>query len=195
MAGPSGMNKKQKDLLIDAFFRQEHQNLYRYVYQLVANAADSGEIVQEAFLAFYRLQCAEEACKCDRALLFRIAKNLAIDLLRRSRTRDTYQREAQEGKIVVLGPKPPRTPEEILLEEERQSCVRLALEQLSKKEQDCLALRRWGLSYQEVAETLNLNSQSVGQTITRALRKFRGVYAEILDKKEPAGKACFARRR
>ncbi len=182
------MNKKDKDIAIDAFFRREHQNLYRYVYQLVANTDDSIELVQETFLSFYRLQHDEEVCKCERALLFRIARNLAINLLRKARTRDSYQKDAQEGKIAAFRTPHVRTPEEILLEQERQQCARLALEQLTRKEQDCLALRRWGLSYQEVAAVLSLNSQSVGQIITRALRKFRGIYAQILEKKLPARK-------
>lgn len=123
-----------------------------------------------------------------------MAKNHAIDVLRRSRTRSVYQQEMLEGKLVPLNCSASRTPEEILLEEERKQGVRLALEQLSKKEQDCLALRRWGLSYQEVAEALHMNPQSVGQVITRALRKFRGIYAQILEDPKPVAKSRFAGR-
>lgn len=191
---PRDVNKKDKDLAIEGFFRREYRHLYLYVYQFAANADDAMEIVQETFLSFYRLQNNEEVCRCDRALLFRMARNLAIDVLRRARTRESYQKELQEGKIVLLNSPHAMTPEEILLDREQQHSIKLALQKLSKKEQDCLALRRWGLSYQEVAAVLNLNSQSVGQIITRALRKFRGIYVEIVEKKNPAGKAQSARR-
>jgi RNA polymerase sigma-70 factor (ECF subfamily) len=181
------LSTKERDSQIEDFFRREYKNIYRYVCQIVGNVDDAKEIVQETFLGYYRLQCGKATCRCDRALLFYIARNHAIDQLRKSQTRETYQREAQEGRLVVLSPSHVRTPEEILLAQERRHYVRLALKQLSKKEQDCLALRRWGLSYQEVAQALHMNAQSVGQVITRALRKFRGNYAEILEKKEPLG--------
>ena len=95
----------------------------------------------------------------------------------------------------MLRPSHARTPEEILLDQERRQRTRLALEQLSKKEQDCLALRRWGLSCREVAQALQMNPQSVGQLITRALRKFRGIHAEILEKKDAVREARSAGRR
>jgi len=189
------VGKEEKDSQIETFFRAEYKNLYRYVYQFVNNVDDAMEVVQEVFLNFYRLQKDEPTCNCDRALLFYMARNQGIDLLRRSRTREVYRKEVQEGKLVLLHTSQARTPEEILLDEEKRQLTRLALDQLSKKEQDCLALRRWGLSYREVAQVLHMNPQSVGQFITRALRKFRGAHAEILEKKGSVGEARSAGRR
>ncbi len=186
---------KERDSEIEDFFRREHKNLYRYVYQIVGNADDALEVVQETFLSFYRIQKDEPTCRCERALLFFMARNQAIDQMRRSRTRENYRQDVLEGRLLVINPSYPRTPEEILLEHERQQEVRLALERLSRKEQDCLALRRWGLSYREVAQALHMNPQSVGQLITRALRKFRGIHAEIVEKKETVGKVRSAGRR
>jgi len=189
------VGKEENDSQIEAFFRAEYKNLYRYVYQFVSNVDDAMEVVQEVFLSFYQLQKDEPTCKRDRALLFYMARNQGIDLLRRSRTRETYQKEVQEGKLVLLHTPHAKTPEEILLDQEKQRITRLALEQLTKKEQDCLALRRWGLSYREVAQVLHMNPQSVGQFITRALRKFRGAHAEILEKKGSIGETQSAGRR
>jgi RNA polymerase sigma factor (sigma-70 family) len=105
------------------------------------------------------------------------------------------QQEIEEGNLVHWGNSPPKTPEDLLLEQERRQTVRLALEQLSRKEQECLALRRWGLSYQEVAQAMHMNSQSVGQVITRALRKFRGFYAQNMEEDKTSAKARVAGRR
>ncbi len=189
------VSKKERDSQIEDFFREEYKNLYRYVYQFVGNCDDAMEVVQDTFLDFYRHLCKESSCQCDRALLFFMAKNQAIDVLRRARTRSTYQQEMSERKLVPLNSSSPRTPEDLLLEQERKRCVQQALDQLSKKEQECLALRRWGLSYQEVAQTMHMNAQSVGQVITRALRKFRGIYAQIREDKNAAAKTRVAGRR
>ncbi len=189
------MNPKERDTQIEQFFREEYKNLYRYVYQFAGNVDDAMEVVQDTFLDFYRHSCKESSCQCDRALLFFMAKNHAIDVLRRARTRLTYQQEMSAGKLVPLNSSSPRTPEDLLMEQERKRRVQQALDQLSKKEQECLALRRWGLSYQEVAQTMHMNSQSVGQVITRALRKFRGIYAQIREDENAAAKTRAAGRR
>lgn len=188
------LEKRDKYPTIETFFRQEYQGLYRYVYSLTRSPDDSLEVVQEAFLRFCRLARDGEVRQNERALLFRLARNLSIDLLRRANIRESHARELQSGNLIVLHLAPVKTPEEILLEKERQQNVARALGLLNKKEQECLALRRCGLSYQEVAEILNMNPQSVGQTIARALRKFRGIYNEIfgdeiLEKKAASGKA------
>jgi RNA polymerase sigma factor (sigma-70 family) len=188
------VNKKDKDLEMESFFRQEYRSLYRYVYTIANDAEDAGEVVQEAFLRFYGLHLKGEIRSNDRALLFRLARNLIVDSLRRSQTRETYEQEIQNGKLVLFHERSNQTPEQVLLENERRQLVQQALRQLNRKEQECLALRRSGLSYQEVAAALHLNPQSVGPVIARALRKFRGFYAEILEKKAPSGKARSAGR-
>ncbi len=187
------MDKKDRDCQVESFYRQEYKNLYRYVYQIVSNQDDSIEVVQETFLRFYRLQQEEQVRENGRALLFRLARNLAVDVLRRSQTRGSFSKEMQGGNLIRLVFTPTATPEEILLEQERRRLVELALTHLSNREQECLALRRCGLSYQEVAATLNLKPQSIGKIIARALRRFRGTYVELLENKEPSHKTRSAR--
>jgi RNA polymerase sigma factor (sigma-70 family) len=156
---------------------------------------DAMEVVQDTFLDYYRYIAKESSFRCERALLFFMAKNHAIDVIRRSKTRSVNQQEIEEGNLLHWGNPPSKTPEDLLLDKERRQSVRLALEQLSKKEQECLALRRWGLSYQEVAQTMHMNTQSVGQVITRALRKFRGFYAQIREDNKTSTKTQVAGRR
>lgn len=169
---------------IEDFCRREYAGLYRYVYALLGNHEDALEAVQESFLRFHRL-CREENVRgSERPLLFRLARNVAIDLGRRRRTRLTRAREAADGKLLPFNPPEPRTPEELLLEKEAQRCAEQALAKLSQKEQDCLELRYGGLSYREVAGILQLSPNTVGPLMARALRKFREAYVELVEKKD-----------
>lgn len=175
---------RDQDQRLEAFFRREYRELYRYAYAIIGQPDDAQDVVQESLLRFYRLAVNGEVREHERALLFRVTRNLALDARRRAHTREAHGRAAQAGNLIPFPPAQPKTPEELLLEREEKDGIKTALGRLSQKEQDCLALRRAGLSYQEVAEMLALNPQSIGQTITRALRKFRTIYAEILEKKE-----------
>jgi len=189
------VNTKDSHLPLEDFFRREYRSLYNYVYRIVGNADDSCEVLQETFLSFFKVQSGKRTHDNDVALLFNLARNSAIDVLRKSRTRESYEKEVQEGKVIAFGQRPNPTPEQVLLQKERQCCAERALEQLNKKEQQCLALRSSGLSYQEVAAALGLNPQSIGPLIARALRRFRGFYVEILEKKGQFSKARPAGRR
>ncbi len=178
---------------IEQFCREEYAGLYRYVYALLGNKEDTLEVVQESFLRFYRLWQAGEVRRHERALLFRLARNLAVDRMRRQGTRAAYAQEPPSVNIIAFAP--PRTPEELLLEKELQQCARGALARLPQKEQDCLELRSSGLSYREVAAALHLNPNTVGPLMARALRRFRQAYEEILEKKGTSRKTGFTGRR
>jgi RNA polymerase sigma-70 factor, ECF subfamily len=89
---------------------------------------------------------------------------------------------------------PPPTPEDLMLEKELQAFANQACALLSPKEQECLELRANGLSYREVALALNLNPNTIGAQMVRALRRFKKAYEEILEKKETNIKTVFSRR-
>lgn len=185
------MNNSGVSTRFEEFYRHEAQAVYRFVYARVGNHEDALEIVQESFLTLYQLQQNNEAGEHERALLFRLARNRAIDLLRRRRTRETFGQEVATGKVLAFRPAETRTPEDVLLDKERRHFATMALSQLSERDRDCLALRRSGLSYREVAEALRLNPNSVGQIITRALHRFADAYQGLLGQKgtdEEAGK-------
>jgi len=178
---------------IEQFCREEHVEVYRYAWALLRNKEDALEVVQESFLRFYRLWQAGKIRRHERALLFRMARNLAFDRMRRRGAIEAHTQETRAGNVIAF--EPPRTPEELLLEKELRHCADQALARLSRKEQECLELRSSGLSYREVAEALSLNPNTVGPLMARALRRFKQAYEEILEKKGTSREIGSARRR
>jgi RNA polymerase sigma-70 factor (ECF subfamily) len=173
------MTIPERETWFEEFCRHEYGAVYRYTYARVGNADETQEVVQESFLTFYRMLLAGEIREHERALLFRLARNSAIDLVRRRVTQQHFAQEIKGGNLIVFRPAEQLTPEEILLEKERRRCADEALARLSSRDHDCLALRRSGLTYREVAEALNLNPRSVGQTISRALLRFERMYDQL----------------
>jgi len=164
----------------EEFCRREYVAVYRYVSAHTGNVEDAREVVQESFLGFHQMLLAGEIREHDRALLFRIARNKAIDLVRRHARQKKSTRELRTGKVLTFKPPEQRTPEELLLEKERRQFAEEALARLSDRDQECLALRRSGLTNQQVAETLNVSAVAVRQIISRALRRFEQFYEQLL---------------
>ena len=160
-----------KDAPPDEFFLRECDALARYVYRIVKDIADAQDVVQEAFLRFYHLRATEERRGNDRALLYRLARNLAIDTVR--------ERNRVGLLSIDVVPMPAGSPEDLLVVNEQRELCQQVLSLLSQREQECLSLRYAGLSYAEIASMLNLNPHSVGQILARALQTFRKRYAEL----------------
>jgi DNA-directed RNA polymerase specialized sigma24 family protein len=131
------------------FYRHECQALYRYVYAWVSNPDDALEVVQESFLNLYQMQSGKESPAYERALLFRVARNKTVDLLRRRHTCG-----AATGSTAASA----------------------AFEKLTDRDQECLALRLSGLNYQAVAEIMNIDRNLVSHVANQALRKFEETY-------------------
>ena len=173
------MTPEENKTGLEAFCRREYVAVYRYVYAHLGNVEDAREAVQESFLSFYQMWLASEIREHERALLFRIARNKAIDLVRRRTRQKAATEDLQTGNVLAFKSPEQRTPEELLLGKERQRMAEAALARLSERDQECLALRRSGLTNQQVAETLHVNAITVRQIIGRALRRFEPLYDQL----------------
>ncbi len=122
----------------DDFFRGECEGLCRYVSRILGSTEGAVDVVQESFLRFYSMG-SRVADGTGRPLLFRLARNLAIDRVRERRT------VSQLGADVIEIPVS-TTPEDLVLREERTRLLNAALSSLSERDRELLALRHAGLS-------------------------------------------------
>ena len=165
---------------VDAFIRDEYPSLCRYVYSTLGNRDDTLETVQEAFLRFHEIQIKANGEVKDRALLFRLARNLTVDLIRRRKVRQAYR---QDVETVMRPVRVLANPEQIASEREQRRLAEAAFEKLNERQRECLLLRNSGLSYKDIALVLGLSPESIGPTLGRAIRKFRAAYDEIVGTK------------
>jgi len=175
----TGMDMSDSDLAVLAgkgdaeayrrlFERYQHP-IYNFVYRLVGNAEDASDIVQNAFLRIYTLLGQKEIENFS-AYLYRIARNLAYDeMRRRSRFADVDHE--------VLAPEDPNIyadPQRALLLGEQIGKVRQAVGNLNENQRAALILRELqDLDYNEMAEVLESNRNAVGALLSRARLKFR----------------------
>ena len=173
---------------LESLFREAFESLCRYVYGIVGSVSDARDVVQETFV---RLCEMEPGTRLENALAYRIAHNIAIDLLRKRHVRENYSAARAHSGVLTMPP----SPEQLLLETERHHQAEEALDQLNPKQRECLRLRGSGLSYQQIGTILDMSPDSVGPTLARGLRCFHVALSEGKEaKKEPNG-APIARRR
>lgn len=160
---------------LESMFCRDYDSVCRYARRIVNDCDDAAEIAQETFLRMQQMPGAQRFGLSDRALLFRVARNLAIDHVRRKHTRRRYA--GTDLRITIIAAE--KSTEEELVAQERCSRVHLALRTLSPRDAKCLALKNAGHSYDEMAAILNIHPGSVGPTVTRALRRLRQAYFDL----------------
>lgn len=162
-AGFEAESADQLTRLMDDHLRRT----YTQIYRIVRNAADAQDLTQEAFIkAWRRRDQLRDGQRAD-AWLASIARNTAIDFLRR-------KSPVSEGEGVELERSHGETPEQILLRSEKRSRLSEGLRRLTEREQMALILRDVEeLEPDEVARILGCSKATVRCHIANAREKFR----------------------
>jgi RNA polymerase sigma-70 factor (ECF subfamily) len=166
----------------ETIFEAHYSRIYNYVYRLVGDAEDADDLTQESFLKAYRALVRGDKPDNLSAWLYRIASNTCLDTLRRRRL---IQWQPLENLLAVLGVAGAPSPEEQVLQRERQIEIERVLAELPPRYRMYLILReREGFSYQEIAERTGDSLDTVKVTLYRARERARQIRAQIQARSE-----------
>ncbi|MEU3067367.1 RNA polymerase sigma factor SigJ [Streptomyces sp. NPDC006906] len=152
-------------------FEEHRPVLTGVAYRMLGRVADAEDVVQEAWLKWSA--AAREGVREPRAFLVRITTRLAIDRLRRLRSRrETYPGVwLPEPLVTDFGPTLPDTAERAVLADSVSLAVLVVLESLSPLERAVFVLREaFGFPYAEIAAALDRTEAAVRQLAGRARR-------------------------
>ena len=140
-----------------------------------ADHADQEDVVQETFLRVARQEGVEEKLSRSldsvRSYLFSIATNVIRDSYRKAVTRQKYDDLARHG-AKALGVE--ISAEDVVSTQEQLRLVKAAIMRLKPDCRDAFVLHRFeGLSYREVADTMNVSVSMVEKHIMQALSDIR----------------------
>lgn len=151
----------------DAFadlYRDSRDDIYSYLAYLVGDKSLAEELTADAFEHAYRKRAKFDATRGNlRAWLFRVARNLAIDELRRKQRVTTLEFPVDELTSID--------------EEDRRDdrlMVAEAMRCLQTRDRELVALKFFaGLTNTEIAKVLRRSPASVGTNLHRAITKIR----------------------
>lgn len=155
------------DLSFERLYRSSRDDLYAYVAGLLRDAAAAEEVTAAAFERAYRKRNRFDPARGEpRAWLFGIARNAALDeLRRRGRQAELVSEPTDPAAFAAL---------EGTERSERRLAVSAALERLQPGERELIALKYFaGLANAEIAEVLGTSESNAGTKLHRAMTKLR----------------------
>jgi RNA polymerase sigma-70 factor, ECF subfamily len=167
--GPGGGGSTQNSWeRFELLYRSSRDDVFAYVATLLKDRAAAEDITALAFERAYRRRMTFDRRRGEeRAWLFGIARNAALDELRRRKrvaslvvdpedVSETH--EDEEGAEVAL----------------RRTAVRAALAELSARDREIIALKfHAGLRNTELARVLGVSETAAGTLLYRAMEKLR----------------------
>ena len=162
---------REESIGFEEAFTLHHRTVFRAARSIVQDPALAEDITQETFIRLYHHQDSILNDEMLRPWLIRVAINVAKNTVRthvRANTRDeSYVK--QHGDVVShVG-----TDYE---EAEGISEIHRCLDRIKEPLRSCLLLKQQGLSYKEIAASLDLNESSIGTFIARARSEFAKYY-------------------
>ncbi len=150
----------------EELYRSSRDDLYAYVATCCATRR-AKDVTALSFERAYRRRRSFNARRGnERAWLFGIARNAALDELRRRRRQATLAVDPED-----LDAPAPEDETDVAL---RRTTVRAALAELSPRERELIALKfHAGLSNAEVAEVIGVSASNAGTLLHRTMEKFR----------------------
>jgi RNA polymerase sigma-70 factor, ECF subfamily len=151
----------------ESIYRRTFPRVYAYVASLLRDRAAAEDVTAQAFERAYRKRRRFRSGRgTPEAWIFGIARNAALDELRRR------QRSARlEADPEDVGAAAPEDHAELAA---RRQAVRAALDSLTPRERDLIALKfAGGLTNAELAKTLGISESNVGTRLHRTVQKIR----------------------
>ena len=143
--------------------------LYAYVMGLLRDRDSAEEVTAQAFERAYRKRARIDRARGDaRAWLFGIARNAALDELRRVRR---HALPVDPSLLAGLAGPGDRDADDV----EGRVTLQMELARLSTRDRELVALKFYaGLNNREIAAILGLSESNVGTRLSRVITELRG---------------------
>lgn len=167
-AAPALSSRESAWERFEALYRSCRTDVYAYVATLLHDHAAAEDVTALAFeRAYRRRRTFDRRRGNERAWVFGIARNAALDELRRRKrvaTLVTDPEDTSDAPAVA-------DEDEVTL---RRTAVRAALEALEPREREIVALKfHAGLKNTELAQVLGISESNAGTLLHRAIQKLR----------------------
>ena len=140
-------------------FSQLAPGLLLFARQWIRSPGDAEDVVQEAFVRFWRRNYSVD----NRALLYATVRSIAIDFLRRDNRRARRESTAVSEMEQFVEP-------QFAVEDESQQALAMALGRLPNEQREVLVMKIWSeLTFAEIASVLGISQNTAASRYRYAL--------------------------
>ena len=158
--------------------------IYNLCMHMLGDCSEAEDMAQATFLKAYRNLEKFQPHASLYSWLYRIAVNTCIDHQRRPFYESIFHRSADGEEMVHDCPSSSPLPEENLENKQLRSALGIALGKLSPKLRAVIVLKEIeGLSYEEIAITLEISMGTVKSRISRARDELQNLLQEFREQK------------
>ena len=159
----------------EGLVKEYEKNVYNLALRMTGDPEDAADMAQDAFIKAYSSLSSFRGDSKFSVWLFRIVSNLCLDFLRSRKRRPTVSLsvENDEGEDMEFEiADESQSPETLLEQKLTREAVRCGLDSLPPEQRQILLLREiQGLSSEEIAQVLELESGTVKSRIFRARKR------------------------
>jgi RNA polymerase sigma-70 factor (ECF subfamily) len=140
-------------------FTELAPGLVLFARQWVRSAADAEDIVQEAFVRFWR----QNRDVANRGLLYATVRSVALDLIRKDSRRARREAEAYAGADQAIEP-------QFTEEDDSQRLLVAAINRLPREQREVLVMKIWNdLTFAEIGGGLGISQNTAASRYRYAL--------------------------
>ncbi|PRW65088.1 RNA polymerase sigma factor [Actinopolyspora mortivallis] len=152
----------------DSLVRTHTNRLYRVALRIVDDPVEAEDAVQEAWVSAWRALATFRGDAAASTWLYRVVTNAALSQVRKRKPTVPLDL-AEESPLAAVSPEGTGDPEGTALREEETRRVHTAIARLEPSQRLPLVLRELeGMSYEEVAEVLEVNITALRSRLHRA---------------------------
>jgi RNA polymerase sigma-70 factor, ECF subfamily len=153
---------------IERLYDEHAPSLFAFLLNFTRNESETRDLLQEIFVKIARETDLFHNVRNERAYLIRLARNLAVDSIRRRNSRERTKDDVAIDQVLVFAPA--GDPDEELFRHE----LSLALKSLPEEQGTVAYLKLWeGLTFEEIAEILDVSPNTAASRYRYALDKLR----------------------
>lgn len=165
-------------LAFEELMRHYYPRIVNFIYRFGGNQGTAEDLTQEVFMRVYKTAPRYRPKSKFQTWLYTIAKNVALNDLRRSRRLADSIEEPAEGEDHKyhkdIGGLKENAPDEKIIQKEKAARVRAAINKLPGNQRVAIILRRYEeFSYAEIAATLNVSDKAVKSLLNRAMQNLK----------------------
>ena len=139
-----------------------------FLYKLLRSREEAEEIAQHVFMTLWERRAELDPSKNIRTLLYTIARNAVVNLFKRQRVFEKYQKMQDPGEQDLL------TGEDLLIAQEKELLIELAVKNMPPMRRKIFEMsRQQNLSHEEIAQHLDTSKHNVENHLSQALKKIK----------------------